>query len=864
MSVAPLRRQYLQIKKQYPDVLVLFRLGDFYETFDDDAKIAASVLGIVLTGREMGKGQRVPMAGIPHHALDNYLGKLIDAGHKVAVCEQTSDSVESRGLVDREVVRVVTPGTVVEPNLLDAKANNYLVAVCVDGEEAGIAYVDITTSEFATTQLEAGGVALELGRLRPSELLLATGFEPFEEWRRGSVTDLDPRAFDTETARELLLRHFGVTTLEGYGCDHAPLAVGAAGAVLAYLADTQKGALAQITGLSTYSTQAYMTLDPQTRRNLELFEGGRWGGAESSLIRVLDLTKTAMGGRLLRRWLGQPLLDRAALGRRLDAVEWLVQHTISRERTMGLLGSISDLERLCNRVRSGLAMPRELVALRRSLELVPEVRRVLEEPGQGGAEKAVAALVGELKPCEDVVALIGSAISDDPPAVLGEGEVIRAGFSEELDTLKDASRNARGHLADLERKERERTGIRSLKVGYNRVFGYYIEVSKANAAQAPDDYIRKQTLVGGERYITPELKEYESLILNAQERTAELERSLFAQVCRQAAEAAPRIMATAGALAQTDVLAAFAEGAIRYRYVRPGVTDGDEISIVNGRHPVVERTLGSGAFVPNDTRLTGNEVQLVLLTGPNMAGKSTYLRQVGLIVLMAQTGCFVPADAATIGTVDRVFTRVGLQDDLAAGQSTFMVEMIETASILNNATARSLIILDEIGRGTSTYDGMSIARAVAEYIHNHPRLGTKTLFATHYHELTELAQYLPRVVNANVAVSETDGEVVFLHKIGPGGADRSYGVHVAQLAGLPRPVVARAHEILEGLEAGTSRPRNGRRRLPESPPPQLPLFGTPPAVIEELAKLDIASLTPLEAITKLFELQAKARGDGKG
>ena len=444
MSVAPLRRQYLQIKKQYPDVLVLFRLGDFYETFDDDAKIAASVLGIALTGREMGKGQRVPMAGIPHHALDNYLGKLIDAGHKVAVCEQTSDSVESRGLVDREVVRVVTPGTVVEPNL-PGRQGEQLPGGGVRRRGRGGDRLRRHHDERVRDHAAGGerrragaGEAPATGAAPPHRLRALRRVAP------RVCDDLDPRAFDTETARELLLRHFGVTTLEGYGCDHAPLAVGAAGAVLAYLADTQKGALAQITGLSTYSTQAYMTLDPQTRRNLELFEGGRWGGAESSLIRVLDLTRTAMGGRLLRRWLGQPLLDRAALGRRLDAVEWLAQHTISRERTMGLLGSISDLERLCNRVRSGLAMPRELVALRRSLELVPEVRRVLEEPGQGGAEKAVAALVGELKPCEDVVALIGGAISDDPPAVLGEGEVIRAGFSEELDTLKDASRNARG------------------------------------------------------------------------------------------------------------------------------------------------------------------------------------------------------------------------------------------------------------------------------------------------------------------------------------------------------------------------------------------------------------------------------------
>ena len=858
MATTPLRRQYLEIKRRFPDVLLFFRLGDFYETFDEDARVASRELGITLTSRELGKGQRVPMAGIPYHALDSYLGKLINGGYKVAICEQTSDPVASKGLVDREVVRVVTPGTVVEPVLLEQKANNYLAAIVQDEEEAGIAYADITTSEFTTTQLPIEEVAMELDRLRPSELLLSKGATVPDGWRVAPQTLLDSACFDREAAQERLLRHFRADSLEGYGCAGLPLAVQAAGAILAYMGETQPGALAQITGLSTYSTRAYMTLDPQTRRNLELFQGGRWASAEHSLLKALDATRTAMGGRLQRRWLGQPLLDREALKRRLDAVEWLVGHPLPRGRAIALMGGIADLERLCNRVRGHLASPRELVALRRSLEAVPQLRGVVAEDGAA----ALAPLLERLKPCQEVVSLIRDAVEEEPPAAIVDGDVIRAGFQPELDTLRDASRNARSYLANLERQERERTGIKSLKVGYNRVFGYYLEVSRSNMGQVPEDYIRKQTLVGGERFITPELKEYESLILNAQERIQELEAALFRQLCAQVAEASHHILATAAALAEVDVLAALAEVAARNGYTRPIITDGDELTIVNGRHPVVERSTPPGSFVPNDTNLSNGDAQVVILTGPNMSGKSTYLRQVGLITLMAQTGSFVPADSARIGIVDRVFTRVGLQDDLAVGQSTFMVEMVETANILNNATSRSLIILDEIGRGTSTYDGLSIARAVAEHIHNHPRLGAKTLFATHYHELTELARYLPRVRNYNVAVAEEGGEVVFLHKIVPGGADKSYGVHVAQLAGLPRPVLARAREVLAALEGqdGGGRPDPQHPSLPgKGSRPQLSLFGRSPEALEELLKLDVASLTPLEAITKLFELQEKAR-----
>ncbi len=858
MSITPLRQQYLRIKRQFPDVLLLFRLGDFYETFDDDARLAASVLSIALTGREMGKGQRVPMAGIPAHSLDNYLGKLIAKGHKVAICEQTTDPEESKGLVEREVVRVVTPGTVVEPNLLEQKANNYLAAVVIEGGLAGVAFVDITTSEFVATQLPLEQLATELERLTPAELLLPKGAVLPDLKIEVAKSARDAQDFYLEDATERLLKHFGVTTLEAYGCADLPLAARAAGGILGYLAEMQKPALAQVTTLSTYSASAFMTLDPQTRRNLELVQGGRWGATQHSLLTVIDLTKTAMGGRLLRRWLSQPLLERRAIEERLDVVQWLVERPMPRAKAISTVGRISDLERLVNRVRSAIATPREVVALRRGLELLPELREALRLE----ASPAVESLSSRLKPCQEAVELVKAGIVDEPPATLADGDAIRPGFNEELDHLRDASRNAKSYLANLEKQEREKTGIRSLKVGYNRVFGYYIEVSNANQSQVPQSYVRKQTLVGGERYITPELKEYESLILNAQERILEIESALFKQVCRQLAGYGDAILATAGAVAETDVYAAFAETAARNHYTRPVLTEGDELRIVNGRHPIVERNIALGEFVPNDTELSGSESQVVILTGPNMGGKSTYLRQVGLMALMAQIGSFVPADSVRMGIVDRVFTRVGLQDDLATGQSTFMVEMVETAHILNNATPRSLIILDEIGRGTSTYDGLSIARAVAEFIHNHPRLGAKTLFATHYHELTELAQFLPRVKNYHVAVSEEGGKVAFLHKIIPGAADRSYGVHVAQLAGMPKPVITRAQEVLKALESEKEgRPRRMKAE-PQQVQVQMKLFSQRSKTLEELQKLDVSGMTPLEAITKLYELQEKAKAEG--
>ena len=856
----PVRQQYLRIKRKYPQAIVLFRLGDFYETFDEDARITSRELEIVLTSREMGKGNKVPMAGIPYHALDSYLARLINRGYKVAICEQVTKPGETKGLVEREVIRLVTPGTVVEPSLLDSKKNNYLTSLILNEEEAGLAYVDITTSEFVTTQLPLSRLVTELERLKPSEIITTKGAELSGLGLAIPVTRLDNYWFELEVAQQTVLDHFGVATIDGYGCAHLPLAISAAGAIIHYIQETQKGALGQLTHLSTYSTESFMALDVQTQRNLELFQGGRYGTTGNSLLSIIDLTKTAIGGRLLKRWLGQPPLDITELVKRQDTISWFYDSTLARNQAISLLGEVADLERLINRVGGNIAIPRELVALRRSLELIPKLREIFES----GKNNSIDWLKDELKPRQDVVDLIAEAIVDEPSSSLGEGGVIKDGFSEELDSLRLASKNAKQYLANLERQERERTGIKSLKIGFNNVFGYYIEVSKANLGQVSQDYIRKQTLVGGERFFTPELKEYESLILNARDRIAELETMLFQRVCRQVATAGERILAVANALANIDVFSGLAEVAVRYHYVRPELTTGNEISIKQGRHPVVERSLTDISFVPNDTFLSNDDAQLIVLTGPNMSGKSTYLRQVALIVLLSQIGSFVPADSATIGIVDRIFTRIGAGEDIAAGQSTFMVEMVETANILNNATPRSLIILDEIGRGTSTYDGLSIARAVTEYIHNYPRLGAKTLFATHYHEMVELASFLPRVKNFNVAVTEEGGEVTFLYKIVPGGVDKSYGIHVAQLAGLPKSVVHRAREVLEELEgdkqtvAAKSSPR---RRRKEAAVEQLSFFGQIPPVVEELEKLDINSLTPLEALTKLYELQKKAGGE---
>ncbi len=868
----PLRRQYLEIKRRYPHAVLFFRLGDFYETFDQDAETVARELEITLTSRPVGKDQRVPLAGIPHHALDPYLAKLIAKGYKVAICEQVEEPGKGKTLVERRVVRVVTPGTLVEENLLERGANNYLAALLpgdapsteLRAGSCGLAHVDISTGEFACTQLDAEAAAAELDRLRPAELLLPQGASP-PPGAAATLTPLPAAAFDPEATVRRLLEHFGSPSLEGLGLSGLTLAATAAGAALAYLGENQPAALAHISRLSYYRPGGFMLLDANTRRNLELFQTMRAdpeGRQGLSLLSVLDHTKTAMGARLLRKWLGQPLLDITAIRERQDGVQLFFDSAVRRGRTSALLAKVPDLERLLARVSTaataspGAATPRDLVGLRRGLEGVPALREAIDhDPASVEGKRAVhEELLAGLHPCAEAAVLIAAAIADDPQ----EGAIIRAGFSEELDALRTTARDARQYLADLERRERDRTGIKSLKVGYNKVFGYYIEVSKANLRHVPPDYQRRQTLVGGERFTTPELQEHEYRVLHAQERQQELEQSLLRQVCAQAAAHGPRILEAAAAVALVDVYCALAEAAARYGYTRPTVDDGDSVVVRDGRHPVVERMLPEGTFVPNDADLSSSDAQVIVLTGPNMAGKSTYLRQLALIALLAQVGSFVPAAEARIGLVDRIFSRVGALDDIAAGRSTFMVEMLETAAILHAATPRSLLLFDEIGRGTSTYDGMAIARAVVEFIHSSDRVGAaKTLFATHYHELTDLAAVLPRVRNYNVAVAEEEGRVVFLHRILPGGADRSYGVHVAQLAGLPRPVVLRAQELLEELEA--QRDRRSPARRPRREAPQLPLFAPDGALARELAALDVDSLTPLQAITKLYELAQKAR-----
>lgn len=880
----PLRQQYMRIKKQFPDVIVMFRLGDFYETFDDDAKIVSEVCNIVLTGRDMGNGQRVPLAGVPYHAIETYMARLIGAGHKVAIVEQMSEE-PVKGLMNREVTRVVTPGTVVEPSLLPEKANNYLVAVCTRDDRAGVAYVDITTGECAATEMEAAEVANELDRLHPAELLTPTivggensshtdsasarHMNPEKRWHsssggeRSNYPESRVASIDIESAGELLMGQFQVASLDGYGLSGLPLATRAAAMIIRYLQDNQKSALAQIRGLHVYSSDRFMVLDAPTRRNLELTSSIRGGSLRGSLLGVLDETKTAMGGRLLRQWLMQPLRNVEAMNERLDRVDRFFRDTGLREQVKTLLGRIGDVERLTNRLVQGIATPRDLKTLSASLEIVPKIGQAL-----GNSRKDDV-----LDECREVVEQINRAIVDDPPATLANGGVIAGGHSAELDSVALAARNAKDWVAALERKERERAGIKSLKVGYNRVFGYYLEVTTANLPQVPADYIRKQTLANAERFITPELKEYESLILNAEERILELESSLFKGLCGELAGYSARLLATARALAEIDVFSSLAEVAVRHRYARPTLDDGYTIDIHAGRHPVVELALGNDPFVPNDCHLSQQELVHVI-TGPNMSGKSVFIRQVALIVLLAQIGSFVPAESAHIGVVDRIFTRIGAEDAVSAGQSTFMVEMVEMANILNHCTGKSLLLLDEIGRGTSTYDGIAIARAVVEYIHNHPRLNAKTLFATHYHELTELENYLPKVCNYNVAVVEQEEHVVFLHKIVRGGADKSYGIHVAQLAGVPRPIVTRAEEILEELEtgsgsreeslrdrgitSGSEEKRGAEAEAGGGQPIQLRMFSVDDELRQEIAGLDVLALSPLEALNKLFELKHKA------
>ena len=870
----PMFRQFAAAKRAHPDALLLFRMGDFYETFGEDAEIAARELELTLTSRDAGKGKRVPMCGVPHHAVQRYLAQLVRKGYRCAICDQMEDPKLAKGIVKRAVTRVVTPGTLLEDEMLEAGAHNFLVAVTLVSGAWGIAVVEVSTGDFLVTQIDAEergmeSLVEEISRLMPAEIVVSGALAQDEalcaELRdkgEARVTAWEETSPAWQSAVELLSEHFGVASLEGFGCADLPAAVEAAALALRYLRANELPALQHLRQLITYSTGTHMVIDAATRRNLELVEGLRPGDASRTLLSLVDDTRTPMGARLCRQWLLRPLLDEQAIAERLDAVAELVRNATLAGEAEPRLRVIRDLERLMARTAAGTATPRDLRALAVSCGPLAGLKAALS----AGEAARLQHLGGQIDPLDDLIQLVETALVEDPPAQPSEGGLFRDGYSGELDELRQASAGGKQWIAALQAQEREATGIKSLKVGFNQVFGYYIEVSKPNLSLVPESYIRKQTMTNAERFITPELKEKEALVLGAEEKIADLEYRLFCELRSQVAEACGRVFQSARAVAELDVLAGLARLAIRNGYVRPEVDRSPRLEIRAGRHPVVEEMLGASQFVPNDVRLDTEKDQLLIVTGPNMAGKSTYLRQVALIVLLAQMGSFVPAQEARIGLVDRIFTRVGASDDLATGQSTFMVEMTESANILHNATERSLVVLDEIGRGTSTFDGLSIAWAVAEYLVN--QVGAKTMFATHYHHLNELEQVLPRVRNVRVAVREEGEDVTFLYRIVDGGADRSYGIQVARLAGLPVEVIERAKEVLHSLEAedlGSQVAPTERGVRQVAPPVQLQLFeAAPHPVVEKLKELDLDQMTPLQAMTRLGELQQEAQGEGEG
>ncbi len=877
--------QYHGIKAENPDAVLFFRMGDFYETFFDDAKVTASALEITLTsrGEKDANGDKIPLAGFPYHALDAHLYKMIQAGHKVAICEQVEDPKLARGVVKRAVIRVVTPGTVTDPKVLDVKANNFIVALYAFEKTFGLACADVSTGEFHVTELATiEKVSAELTRLMPAELLLPEGFRhrdglsEAEEAVRPALNELPAWQFDPETARGTLLRHFQTASLDGFGCEGMHAAIGAGGALMSYLHDTQKENVDHLTSMDTYSTESFMAMDGATQRNLELVRSMRDGSSHGTLLQILDGTLTPMGGRKLRQAIVQPLLDAREIRSRLDAVAELRAELGPLDDLRALLKGVYDVERLVGRVGLGSANARDLQSLGSSLSILPALKEALSTK----SSSLLATLHDSLDTCADVVDLVLRAVHEEPPITLRDGRLIRDDYNADLDELRDILANGKERIAQLQDTERETTGISSLKVGYNQVFGYYIEVTRANLASVPESYIRKQTLANAERYITPELKEFEEKILNAQERILDLEYDLFLQVREQVKGEISRIQRAAAILAILDFLAAMAYIAVKNNYVKPEVDETAALFIKSGRHPVVEQLVTHEGFVPNDTHLNCDHEQLQVITGPNMSGKSTYLRQVALITLMAQMGSFVPAAEAHLGVVDRIFTRVGAADNLAMGQSTFLVEMNETANILNNATDRSLLILDEIGRGTSTFDGISIAWAVAEHILT--ETGAKTLFATHYHELIELADKYPRVRNYNVAIHEDEERITFLRKVVEGGTDDSYGIHVARLAGLPDSVISRAmdilvvleqHEISVGERKGPRPRRRPRRRATTDGGLQMSLFvppssGTTDPLLEELrdelTAMEVDAMTPLEALNALHALRKKLDGSDNG
>ena len=868
MQQTPLMAQFFKIKEANPDTILLFRVGDFFETFDEDAKTASKVLGITLTKRANGAAGEVPLAGFPHHAIDTYLPKLIRAGFRVAVCEQMENPKFAKGIVKREVVEVVTPGVTLSDKLLDHKKNNYLLAFYIKNEIAGISFADISTGEFYAYEVIESDLPQQIESINPSEVLIQKKDKDYliplinKISSSVCVTKIDDWIFNYEYANELLLMQFKTVNLKGFGVDHLNEGIIAGGVILSYLQETQKSNLAHLNSISLYSYSDYMILDASTRRNLEITFTMQDGGREGSLVSILDKTNTAMGGRLMKKWVSRPLRDKESIEKRQDSVEELLKEKSVREKLITELKEIGDLERIIARISTGRANPREVVALKSSLKKIPSIIELLKKL----KVQTLSSIKENLNPLEELVDKIQSSIIDFPPASINDGGIIRSGHSEELDELRDIEFHGKDWIAKLQKTEREKTGIPSLKVSYNRVFGYYIGISNVHKNKIPESYIRKQTLVNSERYITPELKEYEDKILTAEEKIFELESQLFNEVRLMAASEVSAIQQNAKNIAMLDCFISFAVCAETYKYIKPKISDDTRLNIINGRHPVVEQILPPGdKFTPNDCAMDNDNCQIVILTGPNMAGKSVFLRQAGLIVLMAQMGSFIPAESAEIGIVDRVFTRVGASDNIAAGESTFLVEMQEAANILNNATPKSLILLDEIGRGTSTFDGISIAWAITEYIHENEDVAAKTIFATHYHELNEMAEIYPRIKNYKVEVREYDDKVIFLHKVNPGRADHSYGIQVGQMAGLPKFVTNRAKEVLTNLESKELTPYEVKKEKLKNLNKidnQMNMFEFKDDKLrDELRDLEIDKITPVEALNKLNELKKKVKNE---
>ena len=877
-ELTPMMKQYMQTKEEYKDCILFYRLGDFYEMFFDDALTASKELEITLTGKNCGLEERAPMCGIPYHAVDSYLNRLVSKGYKVAICEQVEDPKTAKGIVKREVIRVVTPGTNLDTQGLDETKNNYIMCIVYMADRYGLSVADVTTGEYLVTELDSQTKLMdELYEFMPSEIVCNEAFymsgldlDDLKNRLHMAIYSLEAWYFDDALCRETLQEHFKVASLEGIGLSDYECGMIASGALLKYLEETQKNSLSHMSRLTRYATGNYMVLDSATRRNLELVETLREKQKRGSLLWVLDKTKTAMGARTLRKYVEQPLIDKKSIVKRLDAVAELKDNAICREEIREYLNPVYDLERLVGKITYQSANPRDLIAFQSSLSMLPSVKCILKDM----ESDLLKEIYEELDPLEELCDLVGRAIQEEPPLAMKEGGIIKDGYNEEVDRLRKAKSEGKNWLADLETKEREKTGIKNLRIRYNKVFGYYLEVTNSFKDLVPDYYTRKQTLANAERYIIPELKELEDTILGAEDKLCALEYELYCEVRNTIATELTRIQRTAKAVAKLDVIASLALVAERNNYVRPKINEKGVIDIRDGRHPVVEKMIPNDMFIANDTYLDDKKQRISIITGPNMAGKSTYMRQAALIVLMAQLGSFVPASSANIGLVDRIFTRVGASDDLASGQSTFMVEMNEVANILRNATSKSLLILDEIGRGTSTFDGLSIAWAVVEYISNSKLLGAKTLFATHYHELTELEGKISNVNNYCIAVKEKGDDIVFLRKIVKGGADKSYGIQVAKLAGVPDPVINRAKEIVEELVTaditgkvkdiavqGSETKKKTQKKLDEVDLTQFSLFDTvkDDDVLNELKELDISHMTPMDAMNKLYQLQNKLR-----